>query len=193
MSNQSNNDEELLARLVREAGDPSVSPDPQYAETLTGDDPGPRGRGENGWRYGRAHPESQCDSYYPGKDPTNETHCQVCRGRNRTGGHRHSRLLAGHRRRHDEHRLRAGGGRFGPSPQCYLRCDLGSEGRKRPAARDCDRERVLLAPSHQRMEVSVDIGHNPAVKAAAHAAERIQVADSSAAKAAWSRRSRGYG
>ena len=34
MSNQFRSDEELLARLVREAGDPSVSPDPQYAETL---------------------------------------------------------------------------------------------------------------------------------------------------------------
>ena len=34
MSNQFNSDEEVLARLVREAGDPSVSPDPQYADTL---------------------------------------------------------------------------------------------------------------------------------------------------------------
>ena len=34
MSNQFRSDEDLLARLVREAGDPSVSPDPQYAETL---------------------------------------------------------------------------------------------------------------------------------------------------------------
>jgi outer membrane lipoprotein-sorting protein len=34
MSNQFNRDEEVLARLVREAGDPSVAPDPQYAETL---------------------------------------------------------------------------------------------------------------------------------------------------------------
>jgi len=34
MSNRFSSDEEVLARLVREAGDPSVSPDPQYAETL---------------------------------------------------------------------------------------------------------------------------------------------------------------
>jgi outer membrane lipoprotein-sorting protein len=34
MSNQFSSDEEVLARLVREAGDPSVSPDPRYAETL---------------------------------------------------------------------------------------------------------------------------------------------------------------
>ncbi len=34
MSDQFSSDEEVLARLVREAGDPSVSPDPQYAETL---------------------------------------------------------------------------------------------------------------------------------------------------------------
>ncbi len=34
MSNQFSSDEEVLARLVREAGDPSVSPDPQYAQTL---------------------------------------------------------------------------------------------------------------------------------------------------------------
>jgi outer membrane lipoprotein-sorting protein len=34
MSNRFNSDQDLLARLVREAGDPSVSPDPQYAETL---------------------------------------------------------------------------------------------------------------------------------------------------------------
>jgi outer membrane lipoprotein-sorting protein len=34
MSNQFSSDEEVLARLVRDAGDPSVSPDPQYAETL---------------------------------------------------------------------------------------------------------------------------------------------------------------
>ncbi len=34
MSSQFSRDEEVLARLVREAGDPSVSPDPQYAETL---------------------------------------------------------------------------------------------------------------------------------------------------------------
>ena len=34
MSNQFNSDDELLARLVREAGDPSVSPDPQYAKRL---------------------------------------------------------------------------------------------------------------------------------------------------------------
>ena len=34
MSNQFSSDEEAMARLVREAGDPSISPDPQYAETL---------------------------------------------------------------------------------------------------------------------------------------------------------------
>jgi outer membrane lipoprotein-sorting protein len=34
MSDQFNSDEQVLARLVREAGDPSVSPDPQYAEAL---------------------------------------------------------------------------------------------------------------------------------------------------------------
>ena len=34
MSDRFNSDEEMLARLVREAGDPSVSPDPQYADTL---------------------------------------------------------------------------------------------------------------------------------------------------------------
>ncbi len=34
MNNPFNSDEEMLARLVREAGDPSVAPDPQYAETL---------------------------------------------------------------------------------------------------------------------------------------------------------------
>jgi outer membrane lipoprotein-sorting protein len=34
MSNRFNSDQEALARLVREAGDPNVSPDPQYAETL---------------------------------------------------------------------------------------------------------------------------------------------------------------
>lgn len=34
MSNQFSSDEEVLARLVREAGDPIVSPDPQYAEKL---------------------------------------------------------------------------------------------------------------------------------------------------------------
>ena len=34
MSDRFSSDEEVLARLVREAGDPSVLPDPQYAETL---------------------------------------------------------------------------------------------------------------------------------------------------------------
>ena len=34
MSDQFSSDEDLLARLVREAGDPSVSPDPKYAQTL---------------------------------------------------------------------------------------------------------------------------------------------------------------
>ena len=34
MSDRFNSNEEELARLVREAGDPSVSPDPQYAKTL---------------------------------------------------------------------------------------------------------------------------------------------------------------
>ncbi len=34
MSDQFNSDEQVLARLVCEAGDPSVAPDPQYAETL---------------------------------------------------------------------------------------------------------------------------------------------------------------
>ena len=42
----------------------------------------------------------------------------------------------------------------------------------------------FLAPSHQRIEISVDIAHNPAVKAAAEAARRNHVADSPAAKAA---------
>ncbi len=43
----------------------------------------------------------------------------------------------------------------------------------------------FLAPSHQRMEVSVDIGSDPAVKAAAAAARRVHAADSpAAAKAA---------
>ena len=34
MSDPFNGDEELLARLVRDAGDPSAAPDPQYADTL---------------------------------------------------------------------------------------------------------------------------------------------------------------
>src|SRR3972149_10525779 len=34
MSNRFRSEEEVLARLVREGGGPSVSPDPQYAETL---------------------------------------------------------------------------------------------------------------------------------------------------------------
>ncbi len=34
MSSPFNSDDEVLARLVREAGDPSISPDPKYAETL---------------------------------------------------------------------------------------------------------------------------------------------------------------
>ncbi len=34
MNNQFNSDEEVLARLVREAGDPSIAPDPQYAQKL---------------------------------------------------------------------------------------------------------------------------------------------------------------
>lgn len=34
MSNPFSSDEEVLARMIREAGDPSVPPDPQYAETL---------------------------------------------------------------------------------------------------------------------------------------------------------------
>ena len=34
MSDRFSGDEEVLARLVREAGDPSVLPDPKYAETL---------------------------------------------------------------------------------------------------------------------------------------------------------------
>jgi outer membrane lipoprotein-sorting protein len=42
----------------------------------------------------------------------------------------------------------------------------------------------FLAPSHHRIEVSVDIAHNPAVKAAAEAARRNHVAGSPAAKAA---------
>ena len=42
----------------------------------------------------------------------------------------------------------------------------------------------FLAPSHQRIEVSVDIGYDPAVKAAAEAARRMHKGDSAAAKAA---------
>ena len=34
MSNQPNSNDEVLARLVREAGDPDIAPDPHYAETL---------------------------------------------------------------------------------------------------------------------------------------------------------------
>ncbi len=34
MSDRFDNDEEILARWVREAGDPNVAPDPQYAEKL---------------------------------------------------------------------------------------------------------------------------------------------------------------
>lgn len=34
MNNQFSSDDEVLARLVREAGDPNVAPDPQYAKTL---------------------------------------------------------------------------------------------------------------------------------------------------------------
>ena len=34
MSNEAKNDEELLPELIREAGDPRVSPDPRYAERL---------------------------------------------------------------------------------------------------------------------------------------------------------------
>ena len=37
MNDQFNGDEEALARLVREAGDPSVVPDRQYAEELRSD------------------------------------------------------------------------------------------------------------------------------------------------------------
>ncbi len=34
MNDRLNGDDEMLARLVREAGDPSVSPDPRYADAL---------------------------------------------------------------------------------------------------------------------------------------------------------------
>ena len=34
MNNQPHNGDEALTRLIREAGDPQVSPDPQYAERL---------------------------------------------------------------------------------------------------------------------------------------------------------------
>ena len=43
----------------------------------------------------------------------------------------------------------------------------------------------FLAPSHQRIEISIDIGYNPAVKAAAAAARKMHVTDGpAAAKAA---------
>ena len=34
MSDPFDSDEDVLARWIREAGDPSVSPDPQYADAL---------------------------------------------------------------------------------------------------------------------------------------------------------------
>jgi outer membrane lipoprotein-sorting protein len=52
-----------------------------------------------------------------------------------------------------------------------------------PGARATGRG-FFLAPSHQRMEISVDIGYGPAVKAAAEAARRMHAADSQAGKVA---------
>ena len=59
MSDQFSSDEEVLARLVREAGDPNVSPDPKVCRDAPGDNPGPPGPGGNGCPYDRVHPESR--------------------------------------------------------------------------------------------------------------------------------------
>jgi outer membrane lipoprotein-sorting protein len=184
MSNQSNNDEELLARLVREAGEPSVSPDPQYAESLRATI---LARAAAAKTVGdTAEPTRQASAISPITPERNRKMKRIAKFAVAATALVAIGVFVSW--------LAIGGGTTSIAlaqvavALDHLRSatfDITSEaqGEKGQPPVTLTGKGLFLAPSHQRIEVSVDIDHNPAVKAAAHAAERIQVADSSAAKA----------
>ena len=184
MSNQFSSDEEVLARLLREAGDPSVSPDPQYAETL---------RATIMDRVGAAETVAHVTDGIRKADVIPIT-VERTRQMQRIAKFAVAAtilvalgILVSW--------LTIGGGStniaFANVADALDRLrsatyDVTSEskGDKGQPPATATGKGFFLAPSHQRIEMSVDIAHNPAVKAAAEAARRNHVADSPAAKAA---------
>jgi outer membrane lipoprotein-sorting protein len=185
MSNQFSSDEEVLARLVREAGDPSVSPDPQYAETL---------RATILDRVGPAETAAHVTEGIRKADviPTiilkrTQTMKRIAKFAVAATILVALGILVSW--------MTIGGGstniafaRVADALDSLRSAtfDVKSEGKGengQPPVTATGKG-FFLAPSHQRIEVSVDIAHNAAVKAAAEAARRHHVADSPAAKAA---------
>jgi len=184
MSNQFSSDEKVLARLVREAGDPSVSPDPQYAETLRAtilDRLGPAetvARVTEGIRKANVIPtiilKRTQTMKHIAKFAVAAT-ILVALGilvfwMTIGGG---STNIAFARVADALDSLR--------SATYDVTSESKGDNGQPPAT--ATGKGFFLAPSHQRIEISVDIG-NSAVKAAAEAARRNHVADSPAAKAA---------
>jgi len=184
MSNQFSSDEKVLARLVREAGDPSVSPDPQYVETLRAtilDRLGPAdtaARATEGIRKADVIPTLTLERTQTMKRIAKfavAATILVALGilvfwMTIGGG---STNIAFARVADALDSLR--------SATYDVTSESKGDNGQPPAT--ATGKGFFLAPSHQRIEVSVDIA-NPAIKAAAEAARRNQVGDSPAAKAA---------
>ncbi len=176
MSDQFSSDEEVLARLVREAGDPNVSPDPQYAQTLRStilDRVGPAETAAN------VSPIISVERTRKMKRIAKFTVAAtilVALGISVSwmtiGGGSTNIAFAEVAKALDNLRSAT--------------FDMTSEvkGEKGQPPVTATGKGFFLAPSHERIETSVDLTYNPAVKAAAAAARRVHAADSQAAKAA---------
>jgi hypothetical protein len=183
MSNQFRSDEEMLARLVREAGDPSVSPDPRYAETL---------RATILDRVGRAEAVAHLTEGIrkAGVIPVTVERTRQMKRIAKLAVAATILVALGIL----VFSMTIGGGSsniaFGRVADALdsLRSatyDVTSEakGQNGQPAATATGKGFFLAPSHQRIELSVDIPANPAVQAAAHAARRHHLAADPAAKA----------
>lgn len=183
MSNAFNGDEEVLARLLREAGDPNVSPDPQYAETL---------RAAILGRLGPAETAAQAKEVVRKAD-VNPVDVERTRKMKRIAKFALAATILA------ALAIPVAWMAIGASSNiAYARVadaldslrsatyDLiseakGENGEPRATAAG---KGFFLAPSHQRMEISTELAPNPAAQAAAEAARRHHVAGSPAAKAA---------
>lgn len=185
MNNQANNDEEVLAELVRKAGDPRVSPDPHYVEKL---------------RTTILDRVACAQSADDVTETTQEADVVSLIARKEIRSMKYVARIA------VAASVLAAIGLFaswlvigsGSTNIAFANVaealdslqsatfDVISEakGEKDHPPAIARGKGFFLAPSHERIETSLDIGYEPAVKAAEAAARRTQATGSPAAKAA---------
>ncbi len=158
MSNQFNSDEEVLARLVREAGDPSVSPDPQYAETLRATILDRVGPAETVAHVTEAIRKADVIPITVERTRKMKRIAKFAVAATILVAVGISGLLDDDRRRLDQHRLRRRRQGLGQPAKRHLRLHDGNE---EPGGREDDHhhdEGFFLAPSRERVEMSMSTG-----------------------------------